>query len=680
MKTLSRITTVLTLLLLYAPLLVMIVFSFNDGKSTSVFSGFSFHWYQELLAGGRMIDALRNSLVLAIAAAVIATVLGLLAAIGIFRMKNRYAKAMLNSVTNIPMMNPDIVTGISMLLFFVFVGTAIGYSPYRNFFTVLIAHITFCLPYVILSIMPRLMQMDKHLTEAALDLGCTPLSAFFRIELPAIMPGVLSGFIMAFTLSLDDFVISNFTCGQGFQTLPVYIYNMIKKRVTPDVYALYTIIFLLILALLVLSNVIEARAEEENNPYSKKNRERLRAMQIAGNDTDVSRALQKKRKSSNILVRCVAGFTAFIVLGLATLAIFFRGEDEYAWVEYVETPYAGSTLYVYNWGEYIADGTDGTQDLVEIFKRRYDINVVYDTYDTNETLYSNLKSGAGIYDLVFPSDYMVERLRAEGLLQKIDTSTLENYHYIAEDYRNVYYDPTDEYSVPYNVGMVGIVYDATAVSEEDIGTWELLWNANYRGNILNFDGSRDCFATAQLLLGIDLNTHDRAEWDRAYRKLVEQKAVFQGYVMDQVFGKMEDGSALIAPYYAGDCLSMMDENEDLMFFYPEEGTNIFIDAMCIPTCAQNVGAAHLFIDFLLDPEIAEENALYLYYASPNTAVIESESYREALGEDYYDILYTYPESYKNSDGSLSSKVQYYHHLPDDVLNYVTDLWGRLKQQ
>ena len=271
MKVVSRIFTVLVMVFLYAPILVMIAFSFNDSKSTSLFAGPSFRWYAELFQGGDMLTALGNSLIIAVLCALISTVLGTLAAVALHRMKAKYLKRAVTTVTNVPMMNPDIVTGISMLLFFVFAGNLLGVSS-RSFFTILISHITFCLPYVILSVMPKLRQMDKHLTEAALDLGCSPLAAFFRVELPFILPGIFSGMVMAFTLSLDDFVISNFTSGQGFQTLPVYIYNMIKKRVTPDVYALYTLIFFAILALLLLSNFLQAKSDERNDPYAKRNR------------------------------------------------------------------------------------------------------------------------------------------------------------------------------------------------------------------------------------------------------------------------------------------------------------------------------------------------------------------------------------------------------------------------
>ena len=265
MKTLSRIYTVIIFAFLYAPIAVMIFYSFNAGKSTARFTGFSLRWYGELFSSSATMTALRNTLILAVLAAVISTVIGTAAAFGIYHMKRKWRNA-ISTVTNIPMMNPDIVTGISMMLLFVFVGALLGLSNKLSFATLLIAHITFCLPYIILSVLPKFHQMDRHLPEAAMDLGCTPFQSFFKVELPAILPGVMTGAIMAFTLSLDDFVISYFTTGSGFQTLPVLIYSMTKKRVTPDMYALSALMFLVVLALLLLSNFMQAREEKKTRP------------------------------------------------------------------------------------------------------------------------------------------------------------------------------------------------------------------------------------------------------------------------------------------------------------------------------------------------------------------------------------------------------------------------------
>lgn len=258
MKRFSKIYTALIMLFLFAPILILLVFSFNEGKSLSVFSGFSLNWYVELFKDAETLGAVRNTLVLAFSASIVSTVMGTAAAVGINKLRNKYLRATMDTVTNIPMINPDIITGISLMLMFVFVGRLFGAATSLSFATMLIAHITFCLPYVILQVLPKLQQMDKSLPEAAMDLGCTPLRAFFKVELPEILPGIITGMIMAFTLSLDDFVISYFTSGNGFQTLPIRIYNMTKKTVTPKMYALATIIFFVILALLLLSNLSDS--------------------------------------------------------------------------------------------------------------------------------------------------------------------------------------------------------------------------------------------------------------------------------------------------------------------------------------------------------------------------------------------------------------------------------------
>ena len=262
MKPAAKVYTGLVMLFLFAPIAILLVFSFNEAKSLSVFSGFSLHWYEELFRDSETLGAVKNTLILAVSAALISTVMGTAAAVGIHRLRNRYLRLALDTATNIPMINPDIITGISLMLMFVFVGRLFGAATSLNFVTMLIAHITFCLPYVILQVLPKLQQMDKALPEAAMDLGCTPLKAFLKVEIPEIMPGVITGLIMAFTLSLDDFVISYFTAGNGFQTLPIRIYNMTKKTVTPKMYALATIIFFVILALLLLSNLMDANTAQ----------------------------------------------------------------------------------------------------------------------------------------------------------------------------------------------------------------------------------------------------------------------------------------------------------------------------------------------------------------------------------------------------------------------------------
>ena len=262
MKPIAKVYTALIMIFLFAPIAILLFFSFNQAKSLSVFSGFTLYWYRELFRDTETLNAVRNTMVLAVSAAALSTVMGTAAAVGIDKLRSKYLRAMMDTVTNIPMINPDIITGISLMLMFGFVGRLFGAATSLNFWTMLIAHVTFCLPYVILQVLPKLQQMDRSLPEAALDLGCTPLRAFLKVEIPEILPGVITGLIMAFTLSLDDFVISYFTAGNGFQTLPIRIYNMTKKTVTPKMYALATIIFFVILALLLISNLIDTETDE----------------------------------------------------------------------------------------------------------------------------------------------------------------------------------------------------------------------------------------------------------------------------------------------------------------------------------------------------------------------------------------------------------------------------------
>ena len=269
MKTVSRVYTALMLIFLFAPIAILLFFSFNDSKSLSVFSGFSLKWYQELFRDRDTLAAVKNTLVLACTASVVSTVMGTAAAVGISRLRSKHLRGVMDTVTNIPMVNPDIITGISLMMMFVFIGSVFGMRTSLSFYTMLIAHITFCLPYVILQVLPKLEQMDPSLPEAAMDLGCTPLRAFFKVELPEIMPGIVTGLIMAFTMSLDDFVISYFTQGNGFQTLPIRIYSMTKKTVTPKMYALATIIFFVILALLLVSNIPD---REQDGASRRKNK------------------------------------------------------------------------------------------------------------------------------------------------------------------------------------------------------------------------------------------------------------------------------------------------------------------------------------------------------------------------------------------------------------------------
>ena len=639
MKKMSKVYTALIMLFLFAPIAILLVFSFNEAKSLSVFSGFSLNWYRELFRDAETLGAVRNTLVLALCAAVISTVMGTAAAVGINKLRNRAMRAAMDTVTNIPMINPDIITGISLMLMFVFVGRLFGAATSLSFWTMLIAHVTFCLPYVILQVLPKLRQMDRALPEAAMDLGCTPVQAFMKVEIPEIMPGVVTGFIMAFTLSLDDFVISYFTSGNGFETLPIRIYSMTKKTVTPKMYALATIIFFVILALLILTNLVD-------------------------DDAKPRKAKRERRRSERVAAGVIGGVLA--AAGIAVLVFAGNGTQE---------------LNVYNWGEYISDGSDDSLNTIKAFEQWYEetygrkVKVNYTTFASNEDMYAKLSSGAVSFDVVIPSDYMIARMKDEGMLLPLDFDNIPNYANIDDSFHGLYYDPDDMYTVPYTYGVVGVIYNAAVVDPADADDWDLMWNDKYAGEILQFNNSRDAFATAQYKLGLDVNSTDRAEWDAALAELKRQSPLVKSYVMDEVYNMMESGEAAIAAYYAGDYFTMLDaqaDGVDLRFYYPER-TNYFIDAMCIPSCAQNKELAEIFINYMLSPEPAIANAEYICYASPNSAVYTDEGYIDDMGEDAMDILY--PEI---DDFAALYNEYAYRTLDSAMLDYVNSLWETLK--
>lgn len=323
----------------------------------------------------------------------------------------------------------------------------------------------------------------------------------------------------------------------------------------------------------------------------------------------------------------------------------------------------GTEINVYNWGEYVSDGTEGTVNVIAEFETLTGIKVNYNMYDSNEDLYSKLKSGGVNYDVIIPSDYMIERLKTEGLLQKLDYANIPNYKFIDNSYKNLFFDENNEYTVAYTGGMVGLIYNTTMVDEVP-DSWSIMWNEKYSGQILTFNNSRDAFGVAQYLLGYSINSTNPDEWQAAADKLKEQKPLIQSYVMDEVFNKMESGEAAIAPYYAGDFLAMKENNEDLAFVYPKEGTNVFVDAMCIPLSAQNKKAAELFINYMTEPEVALQNAEYLGYLCPNTEVLSDDRYTLKDSE----VLYPKTEF----------KTEYFHNLDQSTLDLMAKLWEEVK--
>ena len=449
------------------------------------------------------------------------------------------------------------------------------------------------------------------------------------------MPGILAGGIMAFTMSLDDFVISYFVTGPGFITLPVEIYSYTKKPIQPKVYAMFTLLFGLIFVLMLTMNLLQINAEK------KKKDTRVRV---------VSKAMRTfKRCVAVVLVLCLMAGCVFLLVNNNRQTI---------------------VLNVYNWGMNIADGTDDTLDVIAAFEEKYPhIKVNYSTYDSNEVLYTKLKNGGISVDVIIPSDYMIARMINENMLLELNFDNIPNFSYVDDTFKNPNYDPQNKYSVPYTWGTVGILYNTQYVDEADVTGWELLWNEKYDDKILMFDNSRDAFAIAQYLLGYDVNTTDPAQLQACADKLTEQKPLVQQYVMDQIYASMINEEAYIAPYYAGDCMLMMEENENLAFYLPEnQGFNRFVDAMCIPACAQQKEAAELFINFLCDPEVSGANMNYICYASP---ISEAKQYMdEYLAES--EVVYP--------DATLLERGSSFNFLPMEISRLMESLFMAVRNQ
>ncbi len=656
----SRFFIGLVFLFLYAPILLLIIFSFNAGDSSAVWKGFSLHWYRELFQNRIIMESVYITLLVSLLATLIATVAGTFAAIGLYSLGRRKREALM-TVNSIPMMNADIVTGVSLCLFFVaffqFWGVfAHWVNGVQSLFelperltlglgTLLLAHVAFNIPYVILNVAPKLRQMDRNLMDAAQDLGCTWMQAFWKVMLPEIKPGIVSGALIAFTMSIDDFIISYFTAGSASSTLAMAIYGMTKKRVTPEVNAISTLLFLSVLALLVISNVKEARQESRDRRG------------IVRRPSALDRLRQKLAEPRFRWVRRGAA-GALACAFLASVAFLSHATG------------SRPVVNVCSWGEYI------DEDLIIQFEEATGIRVNYQTAESNEALYSLLKSGGADYDVIVPSDYMIAQLIEEGMLEKLDYSQIPNYSLIDQRFKNLSCDPGSEYTVPYAWGTLGIIYN-TALVEEEITSWSSLYDDKYAGNVLLINNSRDALGEALMYLGCSVNTTDEGEIRAAYDLLADanRRGVFQGKVMDEVFQKMEGGNAAIATYYAGDYISMLDNNEDLAFVIPEEGSNWFVDAMCVLKDAPHQEAAHQWINFIASTQANLANMDYIGYASPNREALEQypayyeELYGEELDQELYEIMAAPPE--------VLDRCEAYLNLSPATRSLYNELWTKL---
>lgn len=603
----------------YLPILVTMIFSFNSSKSLTKFTGFSLKWYQKLLTDNNIIAAVYVSISIAIIATAVSTILGTMTAIGLSRSRKVLREAILN-VNNMPIMNPEIVTAIGLMILFT------SARMERGYITMLLAHIMFCTPYVIVSVYPKVRSMDHNLANVAMDLGATPFQALTKVIIPILKPGIYAGMLLAFTMSIDDFVISYFVTGNGVSNISIVVYNM-TKRTNPTINALSTLLILVVVIVLVIVNVIPS--------------------------------IVKKRKGKSIVMESTkpkfykknAGSVALV--GMVAIAIFC--------VVKFSAINNKPVLRVFNSGEYM------DSNLIEKFEKENDCDVVYETFDSNESMYTKLQSGS-VYDVLVPSDYMIERLIKEDYLQPVDWSKITNKDKIVPKLLNNNFDKGSKYAVPYYWGTVGIVYNKKTVSKEDLKEgWNILRNKKYSGKIYMYDSERDSFMIALKALGYSMNTTNKSELQQAYEWLVEQnKTMKPVYVGDDVMDNMISGNKDMAAVYSGDGAYIISENSDMGFVVPEQGSNNWIDGMVITKSCKNTELAHKFINFFLQKDVAIQNTAYIGYDSAVKSVYEYYRNEEYAGN---------PGCAPDTSNPKSEEFKYQE---QKIKEYCASLWTKVK--
>ena len=595
----GKILMILMIAFFYLPIVYMVIFSFNEGKSLTSFTGFSLRWYQHMLESQDMMEALYTTFSIAILATFISTVVGTISAIGLSKSK-KVIRNIMDQVNNLPMMNPEIVTAIGFMLLF------ITFNVEKGYMTMLLAHIAFCIPYVILSVMPKIRSLDPNLADAAMDLGATPWQALRKVIVPQITPGIVSGALIAFTMSVDDFIISYFVTGRGVKNLSIVVYTM-SKRVNPSINAVSTLVVVIITIVLLIINLAPIVAAKSRK----------------------SDTIGKRRR----LVPAAAAVLCAAAVGIC--AVNFGGGSS-------DRPFEGQTLHIYNWGEYTGE------NIIGDFEEETGATVVMENFDSNEQMYIKVANGES-YDLLVPSDYMIQRLIEEDLLQKLDKSKLTCMDKLADAVKGLPYDPNNDYSVPYFWGTVGIVYDKNKVDIEDLERegYNIFLDEKYKGDVYLYDSERDSFMMALKALGYSMNTENEQELQEAYEWLVQcVETMDTEIVTDEIIDNMAQGRKALGLIYSGDASYVMAENEDMGYFMPETGTNLWSDAMVIPKNAKNPDLAHAFINYASDYDGAYDNSSYVGYTSANQEVMDTLS---GEGGDYEGINAYIPRTDNEND-------------------------------
>lgn len=613
---LSKLLLTLLALFLYAPIIYVIIFSFNGSKSLSKFSNFSLHWYQKMFNDAGVLDALYNTIAIALIATIVSVIVGTLASIGLSKSR-KIVKDLVNQINNLPIMNPEIVTAIGLMLFF----TSIHMK--KGFLTLLLAHIAFCIPYVMLSVAPRLRSLDENLANAAMDLGATPFYALRKVIIPEIMPGIIAGALIAFTMSFDDFVISYFVSGNGISNISILVYTM-SKRINPTINALSTIVIILITFTLLLINILSILKKHN----------------------------QKAGKYAFVSVMVV-----FCLLLGGLNGLKSKNESKFNPIK----EFGSDTLNVFNWGEYIDTKT------IEKFEKKYNVKVNYTMYASNEEMYTKLLGGEH-FDVIYPSDYMIQKLKDENLLRKINKKAIPNYKNIDHQMLGLPYDKNNDYSVPYFGGSVGIVYNSKKVNQKDVEKegYNILQDKKYNNKIYMYDSERDSFMVALKALGYSMNTTNIKEIKQAFNWLIKMKKNTNPiYVTDEVIDGMINSEKDIAVVYSGDASYILSENKDMKYYEPKSGTNIWTDCMAIPKNADSPKLAEAWINFNLNEKIAENNSKYVGYTSSSKRV------KDKLANTAYKNI----NSYQYRQGYIKDEVFKYN---KKIKRIMSELWIKVK--
>lgn len=592
---------------LYIPIIVLIVFSFNDSKLNAVWTGFTFKWYKSLAQNAGILEAMKNSLIIAVVSTIISVMLGTLAAVGMYK-HNFKGKSIVDGMLYVPLVIPEIVMGISLLAFFSMVDIPMGTV------TLILAHVTFSVSYVIAVVRARLDGFDKSVEEAAMDLGATPVQTFFKITLPIIMPGVIAGGLLAFTLSLDDMIISFFVAGPNSTTLPLKVFSMVKFGVTPEINALSTIIMLFTISIVGFALIL---------------------------------------RKANINMKKVGAV-------LAAIAICIAGLSGGMWTLAKESNVDKQVLNVFNWSEYLP------QSVIDQFEQTYNIKVNYSTFSSNEEMLAKIMAGGSQYDLAVASDFMVEIMKKQNLLEELNKDNIPNLKNMGSQFMNLPFDEGNKYSVPY-MWLAGIIaVDTSKVPEGTITSYADLWKPELKSSITVLDDQRVIIGMTLKKLGYSMNETDEAALLKAKEELKKLQANIKAYDSDSPKTMLINGEAKVIFAWGAEGSLAKRENKNVKMVIPKEGLFLQQDNFVIPKGAKNVRAAELFMNFIMEPEISAEISKEFPYGNPNVAAYP------LIDEEIMHDEGIYPPEEELKRGEYLKDI-------GDAIKYYDDIWSEVKQ-